>query len=41
MPESQDFLDVQLVFASAAVLGDSVDEDGDLGDWAIHPVGQA
>jgi hypothetical protein len=38
MLESQNFLDVQLVFTSTAVLGDFVDEDCDLGDWAIHPV---
>jgi hypothetical protein len=29
---------VQLVFARTAVLGNFVNEDRDLGDWAIHPV---
>jgi len=41
MPESQNFLDVQLVFTSTAVLRDSVDEDCDFGDWAIHPIEEA
>jgi len=38
MLESQNFLDVQLVYASTAILGDPVDEDCDLWDWRIHPI---
>ena len=37
---SQDFLDVQLVFARTAVLRDLVDQHRDFGDWRIHAVEQ-
>jgi hypothetical protein len=39
--EPQNFLDVQLVFTSAAILRDFVDQHRDLGDWAIHPIEEA
>ena len=41
MLESQNFLDVQLVFTSTAVLRDSVDQHCDFRYWRIHPVEQA
>jgi hypothetical protein len=41
MLESQNFPNVQSVFASAAILGDFVDQHRDFGDWRIHPVQQA
>lgn len=39
--ESQNFLDVQLVFARTAVLRDLADQYRDFRDRAIHPVEQA
>jgi hypothetical protein len=41
MFESQHLLDVQLVYPSASILRDLVDQHRDLGDWGIHPVPQA
>jgi hypothetical protein len=41
MFESQNFLDVQLVHASTAILGDPVDHHRDFRDWRIHPVEQS
>jgi hypothetical protein len=38
MLESQNFLDVQQVLTGTAILGDLVDENGDLEDCRIHPV---
>ena len=38
--ESQNFLDVQSVFASTAIFCDPMDQHRDLGDWGIHPVEQ-
>jgi hypothetical protein len=38
MFESQNFLDVQLVFPGTAILRDFADKDCDLRHWTIHPV---
>lgn len=40
MLEVKNFLDVQLVLASAAILGDLVDQHGDFRYWRVHPVQQ-
>jgi hypothetical protein len=40
MLESQNLLDVQLVYASTAILGDFVDQHRDFGNRWIHPVEQ-
>jgi hypothetical protein len=41
MFESENLLDVQLGVPTVGILGDSVDQHRDLGDWGIHPVQQA
>ena len=41
MFESQNLLDMQSVFSSAAILGDPMDQHSDFGNRRIHPVQQA